>query len=189
MSANITAPAVRTLSVSKSSGMAISTQRSRLLRRAIPVRSQEGRNRCYQLLRRLLSNPVSAVRDYLALHVVGNQAHGVRDAFAEGFAAPNCEDGQRQLVILPLLVLGDGDIDRPIRGKAATERVAARREAFDVVLHDGFRERRARRLRVLRPKVDRFPALNERFIDRAVEAVERDMPQPRVCWAWHQAGR
>src|SRR5262245_35092619 len=102
MSANTTAPSVRTLSVSKSSGMAIPTQSSRSLRRAIPVRSQEWSQRLQQLLRRLLGDPVAALGNDRAFHVVRNQSHGVGHAFAEGPAATDGEYGQRQLALLPL---------------------------------------------------------------------------------------
>src|SRR5262245_58100299 len=101
MSANKTAPSVRTLSVSKSTGMAISTQSSRSLRRAIPVRSQEWSERLQQLLRCLLGDPVSAVGNDVAFHVLSNQPHGVGHAFAEGFASADGQYGQRQFALLP----------------------------------------------------------------------------------------
>src|SRR5262245_59751294 len=115
-----------------------------LVRRAISVRRQERSERRQQLLWRLLGDPMSAVGNELALHVLSNQPHGLRDALAEGFASADREHGQRHFALLALFVLRDGDIDRSIRSETAAERVAARREALDVVPDDGLRQRRAR---------------------------------------------
>src|SRR5262245_14519890 len=93
--------------------------------RGLSVRRQEWGERCQQLLRRLLSNPVPAVRNDRALHVLSNQPHGVRDAFADGFASADGEHGQRQPALLALFVLRDRDVDRSIRRKTATQSVAA----------------------------------------------------------------
>src|SRR5690349_7401169 len=126
MSANKTAPSVLTLSVSKSNGMAVSTQSSRSLCGAIPVRSQEWFERLQQLIRCLLGDPVSAGGNDRAFDIVSNQPHGVGHAFAEGFASADSEYRQRQLALLPLFVLRDRNVDRSIRGKTAAERVSAR---------------------------------------------------------------
>src|SRR5262249_8532423 len=103
-------------------------------RGAIPVRRQERRDRCEQLLRRLLGDPVPALGNDLAFHVLSNQPHSARGAFAETFASTDGEHGQRQLALLALCVLRARDVDRSIGCKAAAQGVAARCEALDVVL-------------------------------------------------------
>src|SRR6185295_17337428 len=97
MSANTTAPSVRTLSVWKCSGIVVSTQSSRSLRRVIPVRSQEWSERLQQLLGCLFGDPVSALGNDLGFHVVGHQPHGAGHAFAEGLASADGEYGSVSL--------------------------------------------------------------------------------------------
>src|SRR5262245_64513101 len=121
MSANITAPSVRTLNVSNSAGMSDLPISDCSPRRRIPVRRQEWPEHRDQLLRRLLCDPVSAVGNDLAFHVVSNQPHRVRHAFADALASADGENGQRQLALLALRVLRDGDVDRSIRRETATE--------------------------------------------------------------------
>src|SRR5262245_14927818 len=133
MSVNTTAPSVRTLIVSKSIDMAISTRSSRSLCRAIAVGSEEWSEHLQQRVGSFLRDPVAALGNDPGFHVVGNQPHGVGHALTEPFASADGEHGQRQLVLLPLFVLRDGDVNRPIRRKAATERVTARGKAFDVI--------------------------------------------------------
>src|SRR5262245_63569052 len=98
MSANATAPFVRTLIVSKSIDMAISTQSSRSLWRAIAVGSEEWSEHLQQRVGSFLRDPVSALGNDLAFDVVGNQPHGVGHALTEPFASADGEHGQRQLV-------------------------------------------------------------------------------------------
>jgi len=78
-----------------------------------------------QLLRRLLGDPVPAVGNNLAVHVLSNQPHGVRYAFTETLRSADGEHGQRQLALFALFVLRDGDVDRSIRRKTAPESIAA----------------------------------------------------------------
>src|SRR5262245_46788913 len=97
----------------------------RSLRRGITVRRQEWGEHGQQLLRPFFSDPVPAVENDLALHVLSNQSHGVHDAFAERLASADGKHGQGQLALLALFVLRDGDVDRSVRRETAAQRIAA----------------------------------------------------------------
>ena len=50
----------------------------------------------------------------MALHVVGDEPHRARSAFAEAFASADGKDGQSQSPGLALLVLRDAGVDRAV---------------------------------------------------------------------------
>src|SRR5262249_50645482 len=132
ISANRTAPSLRTLSVSKSIAISflLGEPSARLdegivrahgpvscsLYRAgsVAIRGQERCQRRQQLLWRLLGDPVAAFGDDDTLHVVGDELHRADDAFADALSASNRKNRERQTAHLALSILRNGRVDRPV---------------------------------------------------------------------------